>query len=80
MKGPFNLKKLAERRVELMGQLESMVQTCETETRAFNQEEQTQYNDILTEVRSIDATLDAADQAHALSRPTTAVTRPFPPS
>lgn len=68
MKGPFNLKKLAERRVELMGQLESMVQTCETETRAFNQEEQTQYNDILTEVRSIDATLDAADQAHALSQ------------
>lgn len=67
MKGPFNLKKLAERRVELMGQLESMVQTCETETRAFNEAEQTQYNDILTEVRSIDATLDAADQAHALS-------------
>lgn len=68
MKGPFNLKKLSERRVELMGQLESMVQTCETETRAFSEEEQTSYNDIMAEVRSIDATLDAADQAHALSK------------
>ncbi len=65
---PFDLKKLSERREELMGKLESMVQTCQTETRAFNQEEQTAYNDILTEVRSIDSTLDAAEQAQALSK------------
>ena len=38
---PFNLKKLTERRVELMTQLENMVKNCETETRAFNEEEQT---------------------------------------
>lgn len=65
---PFDLKKLSERREELMSKLESMVQTCQTETRAFNQEEQTAYNDILTEVRSIDSTLDAAEQAQALSK------------
>lgn len=65
---PFNLKKLSERRAELMGQLESMVQTCQTETRAFNEEEQANYSKILTEVRSIDATLDAADQAAGLQR------------
>lgn len=65
---PFNLKKLSERRVELMNQLENLVQTCETETRAFNEEETTQYNNILTEVRSIDATLDAADQGMALQK------------
>ncbi len=65
---PFNLKKLSERRVELMTQLENLVKTCETETRAFNEEEQKQYNDILTEVRSIDATLDAADQGAALQK------------
>lgn len=65
---PFDLKKLSERREELMGKLESMVQTCQTETRAFNQEEQTAYNDILTEVRSIDSTLDATEQAQALSK------------
>ena len=65
---PFNLKKLSERRVELMTQLENLVKTCETETRAFNEEEQKQYNDILTEVRSIDSTLDAADQGAALQK------------
>lgn len=65
---PFNLKKLSERRVELMTQLENLVKTCETETRAFNEEEQKQYGDILAEVRSIDATLDAADQGAALQR------------
>lgn len=65
---PFNLKKLSERRVELMGQLENLVSTCETETRAFNEDEQKQYNDILTEVRSIDATLDAAEQGSALQK------------
>lgn len=65
---PFNLKKLFERRVELMTQLENLVKTCETETRAFNEEEQKQYSDILAEVRSIDATLDAADQGAALQR------------
>ena len=63
---PFNLKKLTERRVELMTQLENMVKNCETETRAFNEEEQTRYNEILAEVRSIDTTLDAADQGAAL--------------
>ena len=49
---PFNLKKLFERRVELMGQLENLVKTCETETRAFNEDEQTNYSEILTEIRS----------------------------
>ena len=65
---PFDLKKLSERRVELMTQLENLVNTCETETRAFNEEEQKRYSDILAEVRSIDATLDAADQGAALQR------------
>lgn len=65
---PFNLKKLSERRAELMDQLESLVNTCGTETRAFNEEEQKQYNEILTEVRSIDSTLDAADQAAELQK------------
>ena len=65
---PFDMKKLSERRAELMNKLDSMVQTCQTETRAFNQEEQTQYSDIVTEVRNIDATLDAAEQAQALSK------------
>ena len=63
---PINMKKLFERRAELMANLEKMVATCGTETRAFNEEEQKSYSDILTEVRSIDTTLDAAEQADAL--------------
>lgn len=63
-----NLKKLTERRAALMTQLDRMVQTCETETRAFNEEETNSYNDILTEVRSIDTTLDAADDAARLEK------------
>ena len=63
-----NLKKLTERRADLMTQLDRMVQTCETETRAFNEAETQSYNDILTEVRSIDTTLDAADRAAELGK------------
>ena len=65
---PFDLKKLSERRVELMARLEGMVSTCQMETRAFNEEERASYSKILDEVRSIDATLDAADQGQALSQ------------
>lgn len=63
-----NLKKLTERRAELMEKLDGMVGACKTETRAFTAEEQAAYNDILTEVRSIDATLDAAEAAEGLGK------------
>ena len=63
---PFDLKKLSERRVELMARLEGMVSTCQMETRAFNEEERASYSKILDEVRSIDATLDAAEQVQCL--------------
>lgn len=63
-----DMKKLTERRAELMDKLDAMVKTCETETRAFNDEEKTTYADTLKEVRDIDATLDAADQAAALGK------------
>lgn len=65
---PFDLKKLSERRVELMARLEGMVSTCQMETRAFNEEERASYSKILDEVRSIDATPDAAEQGQALSQ------------
>lgn len=65
---PFDLKKLSERRVELMARLEGMVSTCQMETRAFNEEERASYSKILDKVRSIDATPDAAEQGQALSQ------------
>lgn len=65
---PINLKKVTERRAELISKLEGMVKTCETETRAFNADEQKAYNDAMTEIRSIDATLDSADQLAGLQK------------
>ena len=50
---PFDLKKLSERRVELMARLEGMVSTCQMETRAFNEEERASYSKILDEVRFV---------------------------
>lgn len=65
---PINLKKLTERRAELLSKLEGMVKTCETETRAFNADEQKAYDDAMTEIRSIDTTLDSADQLTGLQK------------
>ena len=65
---PFNLKKLSERRAELLAKVENMVKTCETETRAFNEEEQTAYTEAFNEIRSIDATLNAAEQTESLKK------------
>ena len=60
---PFNFKKLEERRAEILNRLEAMLHACNTETRAFNDGEQQEYTQLIGELRSIDATLDAAEQA-----------------
>lgn len=60
---PFNFKKLEERRAEILNRLEAMLQTCSTETRAFNDDEQQEYAKLIGELRSIDSTLDAAEKA-----------------
>lgn len=64
----MEMKKLIERRAELMNELENMVATCETETRAFNEDESKHYAKIVAEIRSIDNTLDAAEEAGKLSQ------------
>ena len=56
----MNMKKLLERRAELVAKMEGMVQTCETETRAFSEEENTEFKAMSDEIRSIDATLEAS--------------------
>lgn len=60
---PFNFKKLEERRAEILNRLEAMLHACNTETRAFNDGEQQEYTQLIGELRSIDVTLDAAEQA-----------------
>ena len=57
---PINVKKYKERQMELITKLEGMVQTCQTETRSFNEAEQGEYAAIMQELRSIEDTIGAA--------------------
>ena len=43
---PINVKKYKERQTELITKLEGMVQTCQTETRSFNEAEQGEYQGV----------------------------------
>ena len=65
---PINTKKLTERRSELLASMEEMVKLCETETRAFNEEELEKYTKTLEEIRSIDSTLDAFEETNKLKK------------
>lgn len=62
---PINVKKYKERQAELITKLEGMVQTCQTETRSFNEAEQGEYASIMQELRSIEDTLGAAGAVEA---------------
>ena len=62
---PINVKKYKERQTELITKLEGMVQTCQTETRSFNEAEQGEYASIMQELRSIEDTLGAAGVVEA---------------
>ena len=55
-------KQLIEKRNALIEEMEKMVETCETETRAFNQDENKRYEEITKELNDLDATLKAADE------------------
>ena len=62
---PINVKKYKERQTELITKLEGMVQTCQTETRSFNEAEQGEYAAIMQELRSIEDTIGAAGVVEA---------------
>lgn len=54
-------KQLIEKRNALIEEMEKMVEACETETRAFNEDENKRYEEITKELNDLDATLKAAD-------------------
>lgn len=54
-------KQLIEKRNSLIEEMEKMVEACETETRAFNEDENKRYEEITKELNDLDATLKAAD-------------------
>lgn len=55
-------KQLIEKRNALIEEMEKMVEACETETRAFNEDENKRYEEITKELNDLDATLKAADE------------------
>lgn len=55
-------KQLIEKRNALIEEMEKLVETCETETRAFNEDENKRYEEITKELNDLDATLKAADE------------------
>ena len=55
-------KQLIEKRNSLIDEMEKMVDACETETRAFNEDENKRYEEITKELNDLDATLKAADE------------------
>lgn len=55
-------KQLIEKRNALIEEMEKMVEACETETRAFNEDESKRYEEITKELNDLDATLKAADE------------------
>lgn len=57
----MNIKALIEKRADLLKEAEGILAACETENRALNEEENSRYDAILAEVRSLDGTLDKAE-------------------
>ena len=55
-------KQLVEKRNALIEEMEKRVEACETETRAFNEDESKRYEEITKELNDLDATLKAADE------------------
>lgn len=62
----FNEKGYMERRNAILDEIQGLVTACETETRAFNEEEQGKYTALMTELHGIDDMLTVADETRAL--------------
>lgn len=62
----INEKGYMERRNAILDEIQGLVDVCETETRAFNEEEQGKYTALMTELHGIDDMLTVADETRAL--------------
>nr|DAV31738.1 MAG TPA: major capsid protein [Caudoviricetes sp.] len=61
-----NLKKLIEKRNELVMQMDNLVKVADEETRALNEEETTKFEGLQKEVADIDKTLKLAQEERSL--------------
>lgn len=66
LKNKINEKKYIERRAEILDALDELLKVSETEQRAFNEEEQQKYTDLMTEMKDVDAMLKVAEETRAI--------------
>ena len=62
-----DLKGFNEKRNALIGELESLIGTAETETRALTQEENEMYEKILAEIKALEKTIGKAEEQRNLA-------------
>ncbi|HBT25054.1 MAG TPA: hypothetical protein DD439_10630, partial [Ruminococcaceae bacterium] len=60
------LKALIEKHNDNLEAMGKMLDTCEAEQRAFTEDEQKRYDELMTETRSLTATIRAAEQAEEM--------------
>lgn len=63
----INEKGYLERRNAILEQLQGLVDACNTETRAFSEEEQGSYDALMAELRGVDDMLKVADETRGLA-------------
>lgn len=62
------MKKLVEKRNELVEKINELFTTAETETRAFNESEQAQYDEMMKEINAIDGQIKLIEETRALKK------------
>ena len=62
------MKHLIEKRNALIEEMENIVKLCETETRAFNEDETSRFNAIKTEIAGIDVTLKMQEESRSYGK------------
>ena len=68
----LNTKKYIERRNTILADLETMLDACETETRALNEEERAKYDAWMKEIKEIDGMLQIEEETRDLENMTPA--------
>jgi HK97 family phage major capsid protein len=71
----MNFKELIEKRNELVETMDGIFANAETEKRALNEDENTKYDEIMSEIRSIDNTLKKAEEARSIDNVTAKETK-----
>ena len=62
----MNIKGLEERRIDLKGQLETLLDTAKTEERAMTSEEITKFDELENEIKNIDATIEREERTNMI--------------